>query len=208
MILKFDHLSYICERNKKKVVIQNEGEPTICEIDLPNLNIKKKLMKNPQDNHDLLYYEKDYPIEYIFYDTIAGDTNVRFCDDIVYGVYYDLQLAYEFLQGIFGRKVEVDNNKLVCNMRGVLDKKDYLLVLEYSSEKFESYLDDGGYGVITLISNSKINATPIEGICTEIEGTVVNGKKIDVCFLKPNSLNIIFEVIQFSNTWGNANEDT
>ena len=70
MIVKFDHISYIELRENKEILLQEKGTPVFKEELLRNLDIKKSLMRIPQENHDLYFYEGDYPIEYLFYDEV------------------------------------------------------------------------------------------------------------------------------------------
>ncbi len=196
MIIKFDHISFVCSRINKEQILKNKGEPLFKEISLKNLEIKKILMHVPQDDHDLYFYEEDYPTEYIFYDSVNEQSGIKLVDNIVYAKYLNKQRAIEFLIGIFGNKVIEENDKIVCNMKGILDKKDYILVLERTIEPMATYLDNSGYGIVTLINNSQFSKIPIDGICTESEVLKVNGKELEICFTKADSTNIIFEMIK------------
>lgn len=105
-------------------------------------------MYTPQDDHDLYFYEEDYPTEYIFYDSVNKQSGINLVDNTVYAKYLNKQRAIDFLKGIFGNKVIEENDKLVCNMKGILDKKDYILVLERTIEPMATYLDNSGYGIV------------------------------------------------------------
>ena len=87
MIIKFDHISFVCSRINKEQILKNKGEPLFKEISLKNLEIKKILMHVPQDDHDLYFYEEDYPTEYIFYDSVNEQSGIKLVDNIVYAKY-------------------------------------------------------------------------------------------------------------------------
>lgn len=196
MIIKFDHISFIGSRINKEKILKDKGEALFKEIRLKNLDIKKNLMYVPQIDHDLYFYDGNYPTEYIFYDTVEVNSKIELIDNTVYGKYTNKQGALEFLKGIFGNKVTEKNNILSCNMKGILDKRDYMLVLSNSDENIDAHLDDEGYGVITLINSARFSNVPIDGICTDTEILEVNGKQLEICFTKSASTNIIFEMIK------------
>lgn len=146
MIVKFDHISYVDLRKNKRLILEEKGAPVFREELLYNLDIKKSLMRIPQDNHDLYFYEEGYPTEYLFYDEVKKQSQIQLIDDTIYGHYFDKERAIDFLKGIFGNKVIENEGIITCNMKGILDKRDYILILEKCSEVIDSRLDDGGYG--------------------------------------------------------------
>lgn len=197
MIVKFDHLSFIETRNNKEEILLGRGEPTFVEDRLENLKIKGSLMRISQPNHDLIYYEASYPLEFIFYDEVTYQSSIVFKDEIVYGHYNNADYAKAFLEGIFGNsRIRNDKDTIICNMKGVLDKRDYYLVLEKTDELLSPYLDDYGYGVVALISNKPFSVVPKDGICTQTEKLIVDGKEMDICFTKSSSVDMIFEIIR------------
>lgn len=197
MIIKFDHISFIDERYKKEVILKKLGNPLFFELSLKNLENKKKLMRNPQDNHDLYFFDIGYPVEYIFYDTVAKHGSIELKNNVVYGKYTSLSMAKKYLETIFGDKIIVKNGVIECNMRGILDKQDYLLILEKSEDNnVIPYVDDGGFGVIALLVNNEYSKAPEDGICTRYESLTVNNKDLEICFTRSNSVNIIFEMIK------------
>lgn len=198
MIVKFDHISYIELRENKEILLQEKGTPVFKEELLRNLDIKKSLMRIPQENHDLYFYEGDYPIEYLFYDEVKKQSQIQLIDRTVYGHYSDKESAISFLKGIFGNKVIENAETIMCNMKGILDKRDYILILEKASEEINVCLDDAGYGGggIALVSNSRFTVKPVDGICTSTEELKVNEKKLEICFTKSDSTDVIFEIIR------------
>ncbi len=198
MVIKFDHISYVLDKRKKQDVLNSLGEPVFSEIDLENISIKKQLMHSFFDSHDLYFFEGDYPTEYIFYDEVNGVSTIQKEDNVIYGSYSDIEQAKAFLTALFGKKVSEDGELLKCNMKGVLDSRDYPLVLEYSDNLAEPYLDDEGYGIVTVLVNSEPKSFPDGCIYTQKEALVVNGKQLEICFAKSLYTNIIFEIIKIA----------
>lgn len=196
MIVKFDHISYIEERSQEHNIIKKKGKPVFKEINLRNLSIKSKLMKKNQATHDLYFYESDFPMEYIFYDYVNRKSDIFLKDGKVYGLYSNKKNAIDFLIGIFGEKVQENDDEIICNMKGILDKQDYILILRKTESTCASFLDDSGYGVLTLVTSSKFSKIPDDGICTETEMLEINGKELDICFTRSESTNVIFEIIK------------
>lgn len=195
MIVKFDHISYICDRRQKQELLADKGIPNFEERNLQNLHIKKALMGKWQSTHDLYFYEGGFPTEYIFYDTVHQKSKVRVDENKIYGQYADKEKALDFLRGIFGKQVQEYGSEIICNMKGVLDKRDYILVLQNTDGGCQAFLDDSGYGIPALIVSSSFSKQPLDGICTEAERITVNGRNMEICFTKSDATNIILEMI-------------
>jgi hypothetical protein len=195
MIIKFDHISYIAERKEKSRLCKKLGTPYFIEEKKPNLNIKKDLMRCWQGDHDLFFYSENLPVEYIFYDNVVSRSTIEVKQKTVYGSYYNENAALQFLRGLFGEKVRISDGVIECNMKGILDKCDRMLVLRGGQKVDEAYLDDGGYGVATIMVNKKFSLIPEDGVCTDCEQIEINGKLMEVCFTKSASTNMIFEII-------------
>ena len=74
MIIKFDHISYVAAKSEIGNILKDKGEPKFKEIGLKNIDVKYPLMKNPQPDHDLYFYDCDIPTEYIFYNQVCSNT--------------------------------------------------------------------------------------------------------------------------------------
>ncbi|MCR5590144.1 MAG: hypothetical protein K6F73_01295 [Lachnospiraceae bacterium] len=194
MIIRFDHITYIAGRSEKEALLDDLGAPSFFEEKLPNLKAKKELMRNMADDHDLYFFEGAYPTEYIFYDEPGNKSRITLKDGIIYGSYTDKEKARTFLEAIFDKKVTDEQDRLKCSMKGILDRQDYPLILE-PAEQAISYVDDRGYGVPALIVNSDYSA-PDGAVCTDSERITVNGKELDICFMKSGAADIIFELIK------------
>lgn len=196
MIIKFDHISFIASRKDREKLTKNLGEPTFVERNLPNIGIKCKLMRSEMKDHDLYFYDGGYPTEYIFYDSTFEESRIQLIDDVVYGHYSDLKRAQSFLVDIFGSKVFVENEKICCNMGGVLDRRDYWLVLCPEEHLQKGYLDSAGYGVVTIVMNNAYEKVPEDGVCTEYEKLTVNGRELEIKFAQSDSTDMIFEILR------------
>lgn len=195
MIVKFDHITYVANRSDKAEVLPKDREATFVEAGLRNMDIKQELMKNRQADHDLYYYDDVIPVEYIFYNETAEEGGIERRDNCFYAHYSDFDRAVSFLTGIFGKKVSISGEEIHCNMKGILDKQDIMLILVKGENKVETYLDKKGYGVATLINNGKFNKVPEDGYCTEHEQITVHNRELDICFTGSDSVDIIFEII-------------
>lgn len=72
MIIKFDHIAYTCQKKDKEKVFGSlkNYKPVFMEEGVENLIIKKQLMSNWQENHDISLWEASemLPIEITAYD--------------------------------------------------------------------------------------------------------------------------------------------
>lgn len=149
MIIKFDHFSYVEKRTSKEILLSREkiNKFSFVELGLHNINIKKDLMRSWQEDHDIYFFqdENSLPIEYIFYDTVGPKNNIIVKDDVILGNYKSKDEACLFLESIFGKRVISIGDRIRCNMKGILDKRDVWLELQpgYNSSVF---LDDKGGG--------------------------------------------------------------
>lgn len=114
VIIKFDHVSFVCARSDKNKILMNKGEPSFKEIGLKNLKIKKPLMHMAQQDHDLYFFEDGYPTEYIFYDAVNSQSRIELVNNVLYGKYMNKQKAIDFLKGIFGEKVTEEGDNIVA----------------------------------------------------------------------------------------------
>lgn len=198
MIIKFDHISYVEEKQFREVLFDRRKikEFSFAELGLRNINIKKELMRNWQEDHDLYFCENgcSFPIEYIFYTTVGNATNVTIKEDVIEGNYKTKEGACLFLESIFGKKCISVGNKIICNMRGILDKQDFLLELSpgYNDTVF---LDDKGGGTVALITNSPYKMNNKNITFTGYEKLTVNDRNLNICFVRSDEINIIFELI-------------
>ena len=199
MIIKFDHISYVAERSPVNGILKECGEPVFSEEGLRNPTVKNALMRYPQQDHDLYFFDKDIPVEYILYDKIGEPGDIRVIDDRIHGKYTDIHKAAGFLESLFGkRSVNINGDQIECNMKGVIDRRDYILVLSRSEkDDITPFLDDGGYGIPALIVNKDINDI-VNGTCTEREHLEVNGKDLVLCFARSMYTNVIIEMIKVS----------
>lgn len=199
MIYKFDHITLVASRNSKEETLLHGFNCKFKELSLPNANNKARLMQNKQLSHDLYFYEDEklyWTTEVILYDYVGENTGIKIENNCVWGSYSDLHFAYDFLATIFGKaKVTIDKEIITCNLKGVLDCKDYILKL-LPNENCDVYLDSAGYGVITLFTNTIKIESRSDILLTEYESVGVNGKLLQICFAKSKYVNIIFEFIK------------
>ena len=199
MIYKVDHISFVESRDRRTKVLLKKNNYKFKEQNLLNVDTKKSLMMYNQLSHDLFFYEDEnmyWPTEVILYDRVGKDTEVTIENNCVCGRYGNLDSAIDFLSLTFGKaKVKVEGNVLTCNIKGVLDRKDYILKL-FPNDDCKVYLDSAGYGTIALFANT-IKDIPQSGVLqTKYESITVNQNLLQVCFVKCCDINIIFEFIK------------
>lgn len=199
MIYKVDHISLVESRNKWESALFQDIKYKFKEQNLLNIDVKKDLMMYNQVSHDLYFYEDEnmyWPTEIILYDQVGKCTEVTIENDCVCGRYGDLDSAIEFLTMFFGKaKVKLEGELLICNIKGVLDRKDYILKL-LPKDDCNVYLDSAGYGTITLFANTIKDVSKNGVFQTKYEGIVVNNNLLQICFVKCDHINIIFEFIK------------
>lgn len=203
MIIKFDHISYIQSRVARQETPERHGEPSFKEEGLENPAIKKALMESWQKDHDLYYYVGSLPVEHIFYDKVhAGESLVR-DGDAFHGKYSSKSKAAAFLQSLFPNGVSCQGDDILCNMKGVLDKRDFYLILHQQKGHIgRPSLDTRGYGVPAVVAKGWAGC-PVEGaVVTSYEAVRVNGVDMEICFAASDAVNVIFEVIKIGGGQG------
>lgn len=195
MILKFDHISFVASRDDVGMVLADKGEPVFKEIRLRNIVNKFPLMRGKSVNHDMYFYDRGgIPTEYIFYDAVYGQSQITISSTIINGHYKEETKAVDFLSSIFRNRVYVDQGKIKCKVSGIMDKKDYEVVLTQEKNYFEerNYLDTHGYGVAAILYQGEMN----KDYWTEENQLIVNGKNLFISFAACDSVDLIFEMIR------------
>ena len=197
MVFKFDHISYITSRSNKQAILCNKGEPLFKEINLKNIENKLSMMQQKQVDHDLYFFEEELPTEYIFYDSVFGDSKITVRNGCIYGYYSDMEETVKYLETFFPGKIIIHNDVIKCNMRGVIDKCDYYLILVYEPtiRMQKNFLDKKGYGVPAIIYDG--NTSNVD-YCTEERELIVNGKKMYIRFASSQYTNIVIELIRLN----------
>lgn len=205
MIMKLDHISYIASRSEADVIHRRFTNHTLLfqEINKKNPVIKCCLMHEEQMYHDLFYYIESIPVEIILYDKVYAGSQicVEMEQKTIYAKTSNLSMCLKFLRMVGFQEIISNDLCVKCNLRGAFDKKDYWLVLEQTPDLEPVYLDNRGYGCITLLVDNitRLRDTMCvdesKGIFTESETVVVNSRRLEVSFLRLDILNIIFELI-------------
>lgn len=155
MIVKFDHITYVAKREDREEELsawQKKGwRIKFSEEDLINVPAKKTLMKNRGKTHDLYFLEKENEMntELIFYDRASKGPALEIKENYIYAKSKDLGKTKLIVKEVGGKVSEISDRskRLICNMKGVLDKEDFWLVVEKAVELDDIYLDTWGGGV-------------------------------------------------------------
>lgn len=191
MIIRFDHLTYVCNvsdiqqvlnRFEARGYIEKFREETI-----PNIPPKMSLMYNHNETHSLYFLEKEggLPIEVISYrETTNVGKNADYMDETERFTYYtkDVDSLMDFFKCV-GMRVDSDG---VCNARGVLDKSNtFIDIVEIDATPVN--LDNEGYTCPTLFVDSYLKTkASIEGSgfgCTECSTIIINGREMKIFFV-------------------------
>lgn len=205
MIIKFDHITYVLDRKDKgelKRWKKNGWAIRFAEEQLKNLSTKKTLMYHKTDTHDLYFMEKPYHMntELIFYDRVNEENGIFIQNQIIYATCTDLKIVEEAVRKVGIRNIEkVSDQEIICNLKGIFDKKDYFVVFRREEILGEVVLDNMGYGCVTLLVDS-INKligkfSEDEIFYSKNETLTVDSRVLNVAFLKIKGCNLIFEFI-------------
>ena len=201
MIIKFDHITYVCAKLEVDKVLENYYimgyRKKFSEIGLENISIKRPLCKYKHQTHDLYYLfcENKLSVEVVSYDMIYQSSVMKLDDDII--AFAEDIIAVEKLLLILGAKaVQTDH---IFNIKGIFDKFDVMLQIQSKEDTGIYYLDSGGLGCITLLVDSleKIQKRIMntEYIYSRIEKLCVNNEVLNIMFVSTPNRELIFELI-------------
>ena len=153
-------------------------------------------MLKPCKTHDLYFYDNnEIPIEYIFYDNVNESNNIIIKENNIFAKSNNFEATITFLKSL-GRKVDISDDTIVCNLKGIVDKKDIWLILTKTDKNCSAYLDDRGYGIVALLTNNFNYRFNANTLITEDEELVVNNNNMIIKFVKDPSINLFFELIK------------
>lgn len=205
-IIRFDHISYIAANKDKEKVFMRfadhfaDKKLKFSEIGIENLDSKKLLMcRKDQKTHDLYFFEGGgLDIEVILYNEISGKSKVRLGSDTIYASCMNLEAIAACFQKIGIAEEKRRGQEIVYNLKGWLGKQNIYLEIQEHVKSREAYLDDEGFGCVTLLVDSLSGLEEIsdsKNLVTKAERITINKRQLDVCFWKNTELNIIFEFI-------------
>lgn len=204
MILKFDHITYVESRENKKEILhyfrENGYQYKFEEKSMVNFPAKKSLMNLNQETHDIYYFEQGeaLPVELILYAITGRDSNVAKDGKSIYVSGRNALSIIDCMHKLgFGFSVWDRERDIVrCNIKGMLDRQDYWLVINLKKERDEVFLDNRGYGCITFLVKSFKDLCNWRGqgnYLSEPAEVCVNRKKLQVVFYKNVNIDIFFE---------------
>ena len=202
MIIRFDHVTYVEDRSRKEDLLIrkkiNGWKIYFFEEALKNIPTKKKLMKFPDETHDIYFMKKENNIntEVIFYNRVNVFDQIKVQDNIIYAGSNNLEETEQVIKKL-GGKGERSGDTFRGNLKGILDKKDYIIIFQ-KKKNTEAWLDNQGYGCITLLVDSieKVGARFKTDFFYSVEEELkVNSQFLNIAFVKSKSTDLIFELI-------------
>ena len=186
MILKFDHMAYSCTKNNFGDTFErfSKYRQLFYDHNLPNLDIKRPLMKGWCDTHDisLLNCDGSVPIEITAYDTVHPGGKYEINGNTIIVNTRSLEESIKFYQSI-GFKFDGD---VSCKLKPVMDNEAITLVFQLVNVDIDYALNSLGYCCLAFITNDvnkerlKIKGKMIE--VTEVMSLCVNEQPLDIFF--------------------------
>ena len=186
MILKFDHIAFTCSKDEIDEILGSlKGyNQVFYNTDIPNLEIKHKLMSYWCDTHDILLLEREgeYPIEITAYEQTGFEKEkYEIRDNIIIVNTSSLSESIDFYRAI-GFK-QSDDCELTINP--VIGNNNIILHLN-KLDSIMNHLDNRGFCCLAFITNSvdnekrKLDKKNIS--TTDIKTLRVNSKELNIFF--------------------------
>lgn len=199
IFFKLDHISYVMQKDKvDKILVK---DIVFSEKELHNPIGKKIFMKKDNGFADL-YFNRGVPnIEYIVYEQVDIKSSLSWDGQIFYGAFSSYDKAIRQLNCI-GLTVEdnINRNNIIVKNKGLLDVQPFVMHLEYNDNVNDIvYLDAEGWNCPCFVIDSV--SRMVESLDTDlfdlagVDKITINGKQMEVTFIKAKNINIIFEFI-------------
>lgn len=199
MIIKFDHFTYVFQRNT--YVDYDDSKILFKENSLINPPGKKAFMHVDQHDSDVIFIDDDIPVEYVGYNELSDESDMYIKDGRLFAKYdpdYS-GIIEEVLSERMGFGITKNKKNYEVNLKGVFDKADRYLVLESSPYDEKTYLDSGGWQCPCVLVDSvrKLfsNITDLSGCTTTLDTLKVNNRDLEIGFFRMNGLQPIIEFI-------------
>lgn len=199
MIYKLDHIARVLKKDSQDVPFD---KVEFCEKSLENTRGKYRFLNNKELTDADVYYTKGTPdIEYIAYDNLLNSSPLLYADGTFYGKYSD-EKAYEELSEL-GFKVEKkEEDILVATFKSFLDKTQFKMELGFEKDAVVVSLDSAGWNCpCFLVDSVNRMSEKLDLNNYETDGPdqlMVNGKLLDMIFIRPKHVNVVMEFISVS----------
>jgi len=191
MIIRFDHLTYVCNSVHLEETLSkfaNTGyKEQFREEGIPNITPKKPFLRFTNETHSLFFMEKEnaIPIEVISYELTSQEEQVADYKQDGYSFSYytqDVESLSTLFESVGFKRVD----EITYNAKGVLDKNDTVIIIN-KSDNPSPYLDNEGFTCPTLFVDSYLKTkSKIEEngfICTDASPIVINGRDLKIFFV-------------------------
>lgn len=84
MIIKFDHITYVSQRRQFMLPEQESEKVLFREKALKNPKGLLMFMEKPQYDSDVIFVNKEIPTEYVQYDSVDKQTEIKVIGNTIY----------------------------------------------------------------------------------------------------------------------------
>ena len=195
-ILRFDHISKVCSRSD----YIDDGAYKFSEIGIENTIGRFAFMDFKEKNIDMYFYENDFPVEIVLYDQITGYSQIRVEENMV--VCKADIIKINLIKNVFyllGFEPSIED-ELKWKISGMFNSKVIYLRLELVENIETIPINWGGWNcpcfLVKSVSSLFEKLRNEYGIVlSEVNQLSVNGKCLDIGFLKIKGLEMSFEFI-------------
>lgn len=190
MILKFDHISFSCEKKEFPLFSIISGyELQFQEVSLKNLNCKQTFLQSPHADHDIYMYENKQlpPIEITAYDTCFKGRDSMSMENgmpVIFSPNPEKTAAFLVLFGL--KQTHSDNTESVLEGNFVLGGPITIRIKKADTAEWK--LDKAGWSSICFLSSDsfkELKKLSAAGYAvTDVEELDVNQKRMSIGFCK------------------------
>lgn len=198
MILKFDHISFSCDKEKDYRASIPEGYREIfAEMGLPNTECKRSFLSNWQDVHNIIMLESEsgIPIEVTQYKTVSGESKLSLYQNEIHIPTPNILSSVSYFLCLGLKVLKQGETDAVLGLRPFLDKDEFLIYLKQGSSPPFPFLDVMGYSSIGLfvgrIDKEADKLRKAGYMVTQPSALTVNRKLLEIVFSHGGSGEIV-----------------
>lgn len=203
MVIKFDHITHVVNRNNMVLTLNNYFEKGYVEIfreyGLKNNTEKKRLLKYDQMDHDICFLrdrKNEIDVEIIAYDKTSQNlkSRIELWDNLISIKTYKI----EDIKQVFNLLGVKKNNNLFT-WGGLLQHTNYYIEIVPEEYAYECFLDDEGLCCLTLMVDSlekyreKLHDIGLN--YSKIFQFRINNQLLDIMFVFTKNKDVIIELI-------------
>lgn len=198
MILKLDHISFSCDKEKDyRASIPQGYREVFAETGLPNTECKRRFLSDWQDVHNIimLQSESGIPIEVTQYRTVSGEGRMGLYQNEIHIPTRSIPSSVSYFSRLGLKVLSQSGTGAVMGLRPFLDKNEFRIYLKQDSSPPLPFLDVMGYSSIGfLVDSVDKEAEKLRGsgyMVTRPSVLTVNGKLLRIVFSRGGSGEIV-----------------